>query len=169
VRPDLFVLFVLRGLQARKQGIHLHQLLVLTLDDVALDRARLLRDMVKVEGALRLDVVVPAVAQRVVRADEHLGAAAGELGRRELLLVVLFVGRRQLRLHRVVFENRFDGLGDVGELRAVSGGLSESVVGQRGLLRQGAHPLRRKRGLVFGTCLRGIWCVNRVSDWPQAV
>lgn len=52
--------------------------------------------MVKREAGRALDVVVSTVAERVVRADDHLLAAAGKLGRCELLFVVSLEGGSQL-------------------------------------------------------------------------
>ena len=51
-----------------------------------------------VEGEARraLDVVVPPAAQGAVRADDHLLAAAGQLDRDELLLVVPLEGGLEL-------------------------------------------------------------------------
>ena len=75
--------------------------------------------MVEIEGALCLGVVVAPVAQRVVGADEDVGAAAGELGRGVLLLVVLLVCGCEVRLY-ITVDNRFDCFGDVRKLRRVS-------------------------------------------------
>lgn len=52
--------------------------------------------MVKREAGRALDVIVSPVAKRVVGADDNLLAAAGKLGRGELLFVVPLEGGPQL-------------------------------------------------------------------------
>jgi len=52
--------------------------------------------MVEFEAGGALDVVVPAVSQRVVRADDDRLAASRQLGCDELLLVVFLEGRPEL-------------------------------------------------------------------------
>ena len=92
---------------------------MLRLHHVALHCASLLCRMVEIERALGLGVVVAPIAQRVVGADEDIGAAAGELGRGVLLLVVLLVCGCEVRLY-VAIDDRLDCLGDVRKLRRVS-------------------------------------------------
>lgn len=102
--------------------------------------------MVEIKRALRVDVVVPPVAKRVVLADEHLGAAAWELGCGELLLVVLLKRGRELVLDRVVAEDRLDCFGDVGELCWLLAGVVTGAA--RGRLPKGGnvpHPAARCR------------------------
>lgn len=70
-------------------GCNVQKLVVLALYHVALYCTCFARRMVKVKRTLRVYVVVPSVAQRVVLANQDLGAAAWELCRGELLLVVL--------------------------------------------------------------------------------
>jgi hypothetical protein len=98
----------------------LHKVLVLALCYVALYRAGLLCRVVEVEGALCLDIVVSPVTQRVVGADQDLGAAAGQFGGGELLLVVLLISWCELGLDILVLDDRLDRLGDVRKLRRVS-------------------------------------------------
>lgn len=86
-----------------------HEVRMLRLEHVRLYVTRLLRGMVERERARTFDIVVLAVAQAVVRADEHLGAAAGQLHRRQLLFVVLFECGCEFALNRVVAQERLDG------------------------------------------------------------
>lgn len=69
---------------------------MLALRYVALYCARLLRRVIKIKGALCLDIVVTPLAQRVVGANQDLGASAGELCGGELLFIVFFVCGRKL-------------------------------------------------------------------------
>lgn len=56
---------------------------------MALRAAGLLCGVVEAEAAGALDIVVPSVSERRMRADDDLLAASRQLDRRELLLVVL--------------------------------------------------------------------------------
>lgn len=129
---------------------------MLRLYNVALYCTGFLCCVVKVEGALCLGVVVAPVAQRVVRADEDLGAAAGELGCGELLLVVLLVCRGELCLYVVVADDLLDRLGHVRKLRRVS--IAVRGWGVRGSLpRQEAQTRRRSQVLMIWTlCVLGV-------------
>jgi len=109
----------IHGHLAGRGRADVHQVVVLRLHHIALHRARLARRLVKVKGALCFYVVVAAVAQAVVLADENLCAAAGKLRGRELLLVVLLERGREFLLDIFVAENRLDRLGDVCELCCV--------------------------------------------------
>lgn len=89
---------------------------MLALRYIALYRTRLLCGVVEVEGALCLDVVVSPVAERVVGADQNLGAAARELCGDELLFVVLLVCGCKLSLYVFVLNDRLDCLGNIRKL-----------------------------------------------------
>ena len=133
---------------------------MLALHDVALYRARLLCRMVEVKGALCLNVVVAPVAQRVVGADQDLGAAAGELCGRKLRLVVLLVCRGELGFYVAIAEDRLDCLCDIRELWVVL-----ALRYEGGVLR-GAYLSRRCRlyERAKSCCSRHCAAVWRVDD-----
>lgn len=84
---------------------------------MALRAAGLLCGVIKTEAAGALDIVVPSVSERRVRADNDLLAASGQLDRRELLLVVLFERGAELRHQAGVGHGqRLDICNDIGEL-----------------------------------------------------
>ncbi len=66
--------------------------------------------MIKRKRTLRLNIVVPPIAQRVMRADKDLRAATRELNRSELFLVIFlkagassFCTLLSLRMERIAF------------------------------------------------------------------
>jgi hypothetical protein len=85
--------------------------------------------MVKVKRALCFHVVVAAVSQAVVLADQHFCASAWELRCCELLFVVLLESWCKLGFDVVILEDRFDSFGNIGELRHVRNAVAESLVG----------------------------------------
>lgn len=88
------------------------------LEGMALGPTGFLRSMIELEAGGALDVVVPAVSQRVVRADNDWLAASRQLGCGELLLVVFLEGGSKF-LHEAGFG---DGEGlDVCIERSASG------------------------------------------------
>ena len=86
----------------RESSQYIHQIRVRALEGMALGTAGFLRSMIELEAGGALDVVIPAVSQRVVRADDHRLATSRKLGCGELLLVVFLEGRSEL-LHEAGF------------------------------------------------------------------
>jgi hypothetical protein len=78
---------------------------VLRLQHETLHRIGLPCRVVKIKGALCFDVIVAVGAQAVVFADEHFGAAAGELRCGELRFVVLLKCWDELCVDVVAFED----------------------------------------------------------------
>jgi hypothetical protein len=104
----------------------IHKIRVRALEGMALGTTGFLRGMVELEAGRALDVVVPSVSQRVVRADYDRLATSRQLGCDELLLVVFLEGRAKF-LHEAGFG---DGQGlDVCIRMLVSGfeGLSRRL------------------------------------------
>jgi hypothetical protein len=71
--------------------------------------------MVVGKRALIFRVVVPPVAQRVVRTNDDVFVASGELDQGELLFVVFLKRGFQLALYRVFAEDVLDGYWESGD------------------------------------------------------
>lgn len=92
------------------------------LEGMALGPAGLLGGMVELEAGGALNIVVPVISQRVVRADNDRLAASRQLGCDELLLVVFLEGWSEL-FHEA-------GFGDSQGLDVCTGMLVSVLVGR---------------------------------------
>lgn len=133
--------------------MNVHQVSLAALQNVALRAAGLLCGVVEAEAAGALDIVVPSVSERRMRADDDLLAASRQLDRRELLLVVLLERGTELGDQAGVGRGqRFDVGDDICKLLVnyASVGTENSTWSEReAFLRNRRH---RSRGQVYAAC-----------------